>query len=82
MKAEDLITRNTLSNIILDKIQHVVFIPIAITAINMARSEERKKAIKAFKIVTEGYLNCGGTSRPAEVLAQFKEILGCSNIKI
>lgn len=82
MKAEDLITRNTLSNIILDKNQHVVSIPIAITAINMARSEERKKAIKAFKIATDGYLNCGGTNRKSEVLALFKEILGCSNIKI
>ena len=82
MKAEDLITRNTLSNIILDKNQHVVSIPIAITAINMARPEERKKAIKAFKIATDGYLNCGGTNRKSEVLALFKDMLGCSNIKI
>lgn len=48
----------------------------------MARSEERKKAIKAFKIATDGYLNCGGTNRKSEVLALFKDMLGCSNIKI
>lgn len=87
--AVHMMTQNILENnlkiyvtIILDKNQHVVSIPIAITAINMARSEERKKAIKAFKIATDGYLNCGGTNRKSEVLALFKDMLGCSNIKI
>ena len=48
MKAEDLIDKNSLSDFTVDKDQGVVFVPIALTAINMARKEEIEKAKKAF----------------------------------
>lgn len=41
MKAEDLINDNALSNIIVDNGQKVVYVEIALTAVNMARIEER-----------------------------------------
>lgn len=41
MKAEDLINNNALSNTIVGSGQKVVYVEIALTAINMARIEER-----------------------------------------
>ena len=48
MKAENLIDKNSLSDFTVDKDHGVVFVPIALTAINMARKEEMEKAKKAF----------------------------------
>lgn len=48
MKAENLINNNSLTNIVVEDGQNVVSKPIALTAINMARKEEKEKAKKAF----------------------------------
>ena len=42
MKAEDLINSNSLSNISIEGDQTVVFTEIALTAVNMARIEDKK----------------------------------------
>ena len=49
LKPEYLIRNNSLSNIVVSKDESVVYTPIALTAVNMARIEEKQKAIEAYK---------------------------------
>ena len=46
MKAEDLVNSNSLTNIVVTDGDTVVYTAIALTAINMARMEEREIALK------------------------------------
>ena len=46
MKAEDLVNNNSLSNIVITGGDTVVYTGIALTAINMARMEERENVLK------------------------------------
>lgn len=49
MKAKELINNNALTDITVCDGQKVVAIEIALTAINMAKIEMKKKAVEAFK---------------------------------
>ena len=51
MKAEELIKNNALQNIEVAGKQKVVFEEIAITAVNMARIEEKERALQALQTV-------------------------------
>lgn len=57
MKPEDLITNNTLSDIVVG--MEIVATPIALIAVNMARVAERNKAIEAYrKVCNFNVLGC------------------------
>ncbi len=63
MKAEELIENNALQNIKVESEQKVVFEEIAITAVSMARIEERERAYKALEYllrlkVSADYAKC------------------------
>ena len=51
MKAEELIKSNALQNIEVAGKQKVVFEEIALTAVNMARIEEKERALQALQTV-------------------------------
>ena len=53
MKAEELIKNNALQNIEVAGEQKVLFEEIALTAVNMARIEEKDRAYKALEFVLE-----------------------------
>ena len=57
MKAEELITNNALKNIKVEGEQKVVFEEIALTAVNMARMEERERTYKHLEFVLDEWIN-------------------------
>lgn len=57
MKAEELITNNALQNIKVESEQKVVFEEIAITAVSMARIEERERTYKHLEFVLDEWIN-------------------------
>ena len=57
MKAEELITNNALQDIEVEGEQKVVFEEIAITAVSMARIEERERAYKHLEFVLDEWIN-------------------------
>lgn len=57
MKAEELIKNNALQNIEVAGKQKVVFEEIAITAVNMARIEEKERAYNALESVLDKWLD-------------------------
>ena len=57
MKAEELIENNALQNIKVESEQKVVFEEIAITAVNMARKEEKERAYNALEFVLDEWIN-------------------------
>ena len=57
MKAEELIENNALQNIKVESEQKVVFEEIAITAVSMARIEERERAYKHLEFVLDEWIN-------------------------
>ena len=65
MKAEELIKNNSLQN-------RVVFEEIAITAVNMARKEERERAFKALEFILDEWVHGGDAEC---ILEEFKEKL-------
>ena len=75
IKPEDLITNNSLSNMVVSKDESVVYTSIALTAVNMARMEEREIAIQAFIEATDGYFIVGGTDYTHSILESFKSKL-------
>lgn len=56
MKAEELIRNNALTDITVCEGQKVVAVEIALTALNMARMEEGKRAIEIFGL----FMGCCG----------------------
>ena len=63
MKAEELIKNNALQNIEVEGKQKVIFEEIAITAVRMARIEERERAYRALEYslrlkVSSDYAKC------------------------
>ena len=72
MKPEELIKNNSLQNIEVAGKQKVVFEEIALTAVNMARKEERGRAYMALEPVLERW----GQAADFEcILDEFKERL-------
>jgi len=72
MKAEELIRNNAIQNIEVAGKQKVVFEEIALTAVNMARKEERERAFKVLESVLERW----GQAADFEcILDEFKEKL-------
>ena len=57
MKPEELIKNNALQNIEVAGKQKVVFEEIAITAVNIARKEERERAYNALEFVLDEWIN-------------------------
>ena len=57
MKAEELIENNALQNIKVESEQKVVFEEIAITAVSMARIEERERTYKYLEFVLDEWIN-------------------------
>ena len=57
MKAEELIKNNALQNIKVEGEQKVVFEEIAITAVKMARKEEKERAYKALGFALNEWIN-------------------------
>ena len=57
MKAEELIENNALQNIKVESEQKVVFEEIAITAVSMARIEEKERAYKYLEFVLDEWIN-------------------------
>lgn len=71
MKAEELIKNNALQNIEVAGKQKVVFEEIAITAVNLARKEEKERACKAL----ESILDNVAPSLSDYILEEFEEQL-------
>ena len=72
MKAEELIKNNALQNIEVAGKQKVVFEEIAITAVSMARKEEKERILKSLEFILDEWLDSGD----AELfLGDFKEEL-------
>jgi hypothetical protein len=71
MKAEELIKNNELQNIEVAGKQKVVFEEIAITAVNMARIEEKERALQALQTVLAEWM----PSSAKVVLDDFKDKL-------
>ena len=71
MKAEELIKSNALQNIEVAGKQKVVFEEIALTAVNMARIEEKERALQALQTVLAEWMP--GSAKV--VLDDFKEKL-------
>ena len=57
MKAEELIKNNALQNIEVAGKQKVVFEEIALTAVNMARKEERERAFKELEFILDEWVH-------------------------
>ena len=57
MKAEELIENNALQNIKVESEQKVVFEEIAITAVSMARIEERERTYKHLEFVLDEWIS-------------------------
>ena len=57
MKAEELIKNNALQNIKVESEQKVVFEEIAITAVSMARIEERERTYKHLEFGLDEWIN-------------------------
>lgn len=72
MKAEELIKNNALQNIEVVGKQKVVFEEIAITAVNMARKEERERAYNTLESVLGRWVHGGDAEC---ILEEFKEKL-------
>ena len=72
MKAEELIKNNALQNIEVAGKQKVVFEEIAITAVNLAREEEKERAYNALESVLERWVHGGDAEC---ILEEFKEKL-------
>ena len=72
MKAEELIKNNALQDIEVTGKQKVVFEEIAITAVNMARKEERERAFKVLEFIFDKWVNGGDAEG---ILGEFKEKL-------
>lgn len=73
MKAEELIIKNTMPDIVVG--MDIVAVPIALTAMKMARYEEQERAIEAFLTATDGYFIIGGTDYSKSVIEAFKSKL-------
>ena len=71
MKAEELIKNNALQNIEVTGKQKVVFEDIALTAVNMARIEEKECALQVLQTVLSEWMPCS----PKVILDDFKEKL-------
>ena len=71
MEAEELIKNNALQNIEVAGKQKVVFEEIAITAVNMARIEEKERALQALQTVLVEWI----PSSAKVILDDFKEKL-------
>ena len=71
MKPEELIKNNALQNIEVAGKQKVVFEEIAITAVNMARIEEKERALQALQTVLAEWMP--GSAKV--ILDDFKEEL-------
>ena len=72
MKAEELIKNNALQNIEVAGKQKVVFEEIALTAVIMARKEERERAFKVLEFILDEWVNGGDAEG---ILGEFKEKL-------
>lgn len=72
MKPEDLITQNTLSDIVIG--MEIVASPIALTAVNIARLEEKEKAINAFRKFVEDYCHESGRTDISESARHYIEV--------
>lgn len=72
MKAEELIKNNALQDIEVAGKQKVVFEEIAITAVNLARKEERERAFKALEFMLDEWVHAGDAGC---FLEEFKEKL-------
>jgi len=76
MKPEELIKNNALQNIEVAGKQKVVFEEIAITAVNMARKEEKERACKALVSVLKQWVYVSEYSTDIDnILEEFKEEL-------
>lgn len=72
MKPEELIKNNALQNIEVAGKQKVVFEDIAITAVNMARIEEKERAFKVLESILDEWVHGGDAEG---ILVEFKEKL-------
>ena len=72
MKAEELIKNNALQDIEVAGKQKVVFEEIALTAVNMARKEERERAFKELEFILDEWVHGGDAEC---ILGEFKEKL-------
>ena len=72
MKAEYLVKNNALQDIEVAGKQKVVFEEIAITAVNMARKEERERAFKALEFILDEWVHEDDSEC---ILEEFKEKL-------
>lgn len=72
MKAEELIKNNALQDIEVTGEQKVVFEEIAITAVSMARKEEKERIIKALEFILDEWMDSGDAE---QFLCNFKEEL-------
>lgn len=72
MKAEELIKNNALQDIEVTGEQKVVFEEIAITAVSMARKEEKERIIKALEFILDEWMDSGDAE---QFLGNFKEEL-------
>ena len=72
MKPEELIKNNALQNIEVAGKQKVVFEEIAITAVNMARKEEKERILKSLEFILDEWMDSGDVEL---FLGNFKEEL-------
>lgn len=72
MKAEELIKNNALQNIEVAGKQKIVFEEIALTAVNIARKEEKERAYNALESVLERWVHGGDEEY---ILEEFKDEL-------
>ena len=75
MKPEELIKNNALQNIEVAGKQKVVFEEIAITAVNMARIEEKELAFKVLEFILDEWVHVGDVGDAEDILEEFKEKL-------
>ena len=76
MKAEYTVKNNVLQDIEVAGKQKVVPEEIAITAVNMARKEERERAFKALEFILDEWVHGGDAEC---ILEEFKEKLSHGN---
>ena len=72
MKAEELIKNNALQDIEVAGKQKVVFEEISLTAVSMARKEEKERILKALEFILDEWLDSGDAE---QFLGNFKEEL-------
>ena len=72
MKPEELIKNNALQNIEVSGKQKVVFEEIALTAVSLARKEERERAFNELEFILDEWVHGGDAEC---ILEEFKEKL-------